>query len=368
MDSSDREKERLRRLSELYERSDLSDEQYRHEYEKISAEFEEVSHSSSTLPTIDALGFEGVTSGKETLPPLAAKADSSPVASSAAHSSGLPNSDGARDTFSSGSMPHIKPTVAMRCVRPRANQYFFAPLVLLLGFCMAIAIGMVRGSKVGTVAITPGEPLIESAQVQGGKDSTPQFIIPLFGPDAVTRCQARCGRWGEQERRVCNRGCKRRNIEMYGRRITLEELNPKREAEQIVASCSTATFAAPRAENNAKWREKLRPFITGITEAEKGKGAYHSRTLYQELYTAQDTVLLPPEVEGDESTTQILKTACLVAQDALALWAFETVERLNDDFSAGFYAQLRDELAQPKFESLNAAQVEIAKFSEEFTP
>lgn len=364
MDASEREKERLRKLSELYEKSDLTDDQYRHEYNKIAAEYQDPNAQTGTAPGLDAPTF--LETKAETKPDSAS--DFKTPKSSQDNSAIMHKEEGraARDTFSSMSMPQVKPTVAMKRIRGNIHQIFVVPIIFLLGIGLALAIGIKRpgptpphGPDIGPQVGEPKPEIITLA-----------FISPRFGPDAVEHCISRCSRWGEQEKRVCKRGCKRRRLEMYGKRITSKELSPRTEADAIVQECMTQKLKLPRAENEQIWRAGLLPFVTSLREAEKGKGVHYSREMYRDLYRAQAKATFPPEEErqNDELTKRIYSATCLIAQDALALWAFETVERQDDEYSATFYAKLREELTTPKFRHLAAVQKEVSTLWEESSP
>lgn len=360
MDATEKERERLRRLAELYDRNDLTDDEYRLEYERLA---------TSPLNEVP----DGNTASMPRIQEMDSLKESSNERFAPTRNSEPRQQQSNKDTFASGSMhPHVRPTIAMRRVRPKMNQLVFVPLVFLLGIGVALTIGMVKGSAVKKnfpeITATSQQQTSTSASLTShttpATQLSPQvpFIVPQFGPDAVARCQSQCDRWGEQERKVCQRGCKRRDLEMYGRRITLDELNARSEADGIVQTCSAIQGSIPRAENEQLWRASLEPFIAALNAADSTQGAYHSKQVYQDMVAAQNHVRLPPnDTQGNDGMTlTILQASCLVAHDALALWAFETVERQSDEFSATFYAQLRDELAQPKLQKLSSAKKEIA--------
>ena len=394
MEFSDKHKEKLKRLAELYSRDDISDAEYQDMYRETIAEFgysmEELKVLSKGIeipPPARPPGPKIQRGGTlESLPktnPYAYQAGDGEIRqptveihsrqSQSTRASGSMLTTGERnrrrhsflpkrsvdgvDTGTSGSQhpvyrdPNsssgsgVNPAVSVRNssaaplsvprrYRRRFRAFLVAPLMLALGMVLAVAFLKLLAA---TNEVSRPAPPVKVTPIDAPKLNN--FLQPMFGVQAVDRCAQDCG--SNPERSVCVRACKRLTLSAFGRRITLDRtLDPAADATEASQRCLTRSVEMDYYPTQEQWTEQAR-----LGSAMLGRLSPASEAA-QRLIEASKKVLLPPNSDKQRSdlTANLLKAMCLRTHQALAHAGLDEAQRSQDEFSVEYYTRFEQNI------------------------
>lgn len=358
MDLSKRDKDRLRKLAELYEREDLSDEEYRHQYSKIvrdnrgTSELDKLASDNKTLPEDVAIvnenafeqtlqdiengktqeleeksllkemlerseretrdveensellqiarGSQAETTEVSASLPIAPKGVGGFGSSRERHDSNiLPPSLGNRANKRGSRSRYSK--VGGRAKHFRGRGVGIAKLLIVfavfaLGIIVALAIARTIIVEPKEANPKPTSPSAETAQVP-----SELFIKPLFGDLAVQRCSTRCANsnWKDKAATTaCNRGCERLSLKSYGRRITLKPLDAKEDADRIVFDCLRQPIRVSRFSTTEEWRAHVSQSINVLFQYGASTSSIDelatANLYYEKIKSSHERLKLPP--------------------------------------------------------------------------
>lgn len=244
-------------------------------------------------------------------------------------------------------------------------------LIFGLGIAMAFAaIAATRGQHpdAPVVVAQPAVPPITS--VPAPQASQPEmeqlgFIDPLFGQYAAKKCSDRCDARGGPSRDACARGCSQFQIPNFGRRITLEHVDPTADGEEIVNRCMKREIVLSPETSGSRWNQSLLEAIKLVGESPavlQGNDYGRMRGIYHTLLDANRAIRLPPAGTTAEIalTKDLVRSTCLYANLALVRIAFGVVDAAQDNCSARSYRQMQ-QVVEPKAQEVAASITAQAK-------
>ena len=113
---------------------------------------------------------------------------------------------------------------------------------VILGLMTALAFGVLQYSS------TLPDPAVNYSSASNVKIDlgNSHYFEMQFGPEAFARCERRCGSFEEEERLLCEKGCARLSTENFAGGITPYDLSAKRTAMRVYLACTIA-FPGPGA-------------------------------------------------------------------------------------------------------------------------
>ena len=190
-------------------------------------------------------------------------------------------------------------------------------------------------------AISPA-PTSENVPLLG------EIIDPLFGPTAVASCQKRCQSKNDKTAGLCATGCQKLALTEYGRRVTLRELDPGRDANVIYSRCSNQPIKSS-GQPRTDWQESVHAAsrLVAQTQTAPGQTSYGgARLLFSNFVEARENVTIARNANFDdrELAETLAQATCLHAHLALTELASIIAAENSDTFSRRFYQRLHQSL------------------------
>ena len=209
---------------------------------------------------------------------------------------------------------------------------------------------------------SPVEHLITSLQLyHPSAQARPMFetrsdsaIDPLFGPQAVEACLGGCSAREVSNPSACEQACARLSLAEYPRRITMDDVDAKTDAERVIVSCITSTVPQSAAIDESAWREKVSAAVASIEQAprdSRGSDFGGARLIYQTLLETTDQLRLPPSLDKTARafTEKLVRSSCLRANLALSELGLVIVHQNKDSFSERYYRTFQRTLKQETY-------------------
>ena len=184
--------------------------------------------------------------------------------------------------------------------------------------------------------------------------SDSQIIEPLFGPQAVEACLGGCSAREVADPLVCQQACARLSLAEYPRRITLDDVDAKADAERVIVSCITSTAPPSEHVDVATWRTEAAKAVALIEQSprdSRGSDFGAARLIYQQLREVTEQLRAPTSIEKSERafTEKLLRTSCLRANLALSELGLTIVHQNRDSFSERYYRAFQRTLKPETF-------------------
>lgn len=180
------------------------------------------------------------------------------------------------------------------------------------------------------------------------------LIEPLFGPQAVEACLGGCSTRDVSDPTLCQQACARLSLAEYPRRITLDEIDAKADAERVIVSCVTSTVTPSTTMDEDTWRREVLAAVEQIENAprdSRGSDFGVARLIYQQLLETAQQLRAPTTLEKSERafTEKLLRCSCLRANLALSELGLVIVHQNRDSFSERYYRTFQRTLKQETF-------------------
>ena len=209
---------------------------------------------------------------------------------------------------------------------------------------------------------SPVEHLITALQLyHPAAQARPMFesagdslIEPLFGPQAVEACLGGCSARDVSDPTLCQQACARLSLAEYPRRITLDDIDAKADAERVIVSCITSTVPSSTTMDEATWRSEVLATVERIERAprdSRGSDFGVARLIYQQLLETANQLRVPTTLDKSERsfTEKLLRSSCLRANLALSELGLVIVHQNRDSLSERYYRTFQRTLKQETF-------------------
>ncbi len=187
-------------------------------------------------------------------------------------------------------------------------------------------------------------------------DIVTRFAQPRFGELAVSDCRDRCSGKAPKHQEACRSSCKRLLLRSYGRRITLEPLDPESDADKLIRSCTMPDITLDEHLVSSDWEEETLRSLDLLKELAASKkivnlGVARTR-LPKILAISNDSKFPPGGTEAEiELSKKLVRTSCLYAHLTLSEMGIKTAQANSDSFSERYYIKMRRKLLNAAHES-----------------
>jgi hypothetical protein len=214
-----------------------------------------------------------------------------------------------------------------------------------IALALGIALGFVRSVPIQTLQNKTNEATA-FASIDHKDQKMGKSISPLFGSIAISSCQTKCASINPTP--SCNQACEKLSFSEYARRITLVDLDPKKDALLIEAKCKNAKPQIQLA-TQTEWKNKSETALKLISSdlfltSQQNLGKI--RALFNDLATTHNS-LSPPIKSSSETkrtSSTLARAVCLHAHLALTEMASIIALEGNDSYSRSYYLRLSTEL------------------------
>jgi hypothetical protein len=243
----------------------------------------------------------------------------------------------------------------------------------VLGVLVVFSLGVasawgIRYLKTQNSLRTSPTPLVQADTTPIPQTAIPKkFAQPRFGNIAVNDCRERCSTTSANKQDACRRSCNRLLLRSYGRRITLEPLNPDSDADKLIKSCTQRDISLDEHLVSSDWEEETLSALELLKEVGSRKEILNlgsARDQLLKLLSISNESKFPPG--GTEAEIQLSKSlvrsSCLFVHLTLSEMGIQTAKANSDSFSERYYVKMRRKLLNSARESESPLFTQASSF------